>query len=72
MVRACSTLYYVRFKDSGEETDVLQDGERSCAFFVSGLLTIIGGLDAPHSIVKTISEKLIKQGWEEVESNSTS
>ncbi len=42
---------FVRYEDSGETKDVCNDGEYSCAFFVSGLLTLTGYLERPHATV---------------------
>ena len=61
---------YVRFKDSGVEKDVLNDGELSCAFFVSGILVLGGWGTRLHATVKTLREKLPEYGWEQVEINT--
>lgn len=49
---------FVKEKDTGKEYDVLNDGEYSCAIFVSSLLTIFGLIDRPHSTVSTLINKL--------------
>lgn len=44
----------------GEKKDILRDGELSCAYFVSAVLTIFKIIDRPHTtvagLVKTLSE----------------
>jgi hypothetical protein len=47
---------FVRFKDSGKVVDILNNGEFSCAFFVSAILTLLQVLDRPHSTVKKLKE----------------
>lgn len=59
--------FYVKNKESGLEYDVLNDGELSCAFFVSSILTIFKLIDKPHTTIKTTEEKLIEAGWKETE-----
>ena len=61
---------FVRDKETSEELDILNDGEYSCAFFVSGLLTLFGVMDRPHATVKTLVKKLEEaEDWQEVSSN---
>ncbi|MDD5692881.1 MAG: hypothetical protein PHU86_00135 [Patescibacteria group bacterium] len=60
----------VRNKNTNEEYDVLDDGTFSCAFFVSGILTLFGQIDRMHSTVETVSKKLTEDpNWEEVSLN---
>lgn len=40
-----------RYKDGGAVVDILNDGEFSCAFFVSGVLTLMQAMDRPHATV---------------------
>lgn len=49
---------FVENKTTGEVVDVLNDGEYSCAVFVSSLLSLVGLMDRPHSTVKTLVSKL--------------
>lgn len=59
---------FVKDKTTGKVFDVLNDGEYSCAFFVSGILSLVGLIDRPHSTVKTVSEVLARsERWERVE-----
>lgn len=57
---------FVKFKDTGKVTDILNNGEFSCAFFVSGVLTLCKYLDSPHATIKRLKEELIKAGWKKV------
>lgn len=41
---------YVR-DEAGAELDVLEEGELSCAYFVSSLLALAGRMDRPHATV---------------------
>lgn len=59
---------FVKDKKTGQIFDVLSDGELSCAFFVSSILTLVGFLDKPHSTVKTVVEKLSQDvRWKKVD-----
>lgn len=49
-----------RFKDSGEVRDILNDGEYSCAFFVSSLLYIANLIDKPRATVTSMQGYLEK------------
>ncbi len=44
--------------------DVMDDGDLSCAYFTSGLLTLFGLIDKPHATVTTVVNKLLEAGWE--------
>lgn len=57
---------YVRNKTTGEEIDVVSDGELSCAFMVSSLLTLHGLIDHPHATVATTLAKMQEAGWYKV------
>jgi len=56
----------VEFKDSGLVKDILNNGEFSCAYFVSGVLSLSGLIDKPHATVKTTTEKLKENNWDKV------
>lgn len=58
---------FVRYKDSGDIKDVCNDGEYSCAFFVSGLLTLAGYLEKPHATVAGLRAKLLELQFEKIE-----
>ena len=56
---------------TGEVRDVLNDGELSCAFFVSGVLSLLGLMDRPHSTVKTVIDTLRgSKNWKEFDKKS--
>ena len=56
----------VSYRDSDTVVDVLNDGEYSCAFFVSSVLTLVQFLDRPHTTVKTVRLKLEERGWSKI------
>lgn len=58
---------FVRFKDSGAVKDVLNNGEYSCAFFVSSVLVLAGLMDTPHATVNTVVRLLEAGGWKRVD-----
>ncbi len=61
---------FVRFKDSGEEKDILDDGDASCAYFVSGILAIFQLMDRPHATVGTVQKLLAEnKEWKIVDVN---
>jgi len=51
--------------DQGQELDIMQGGEVSCAYVVSSVLTIIGWIDRPHATVKSTLQTLKQTGWHE-------
>jgi hypothetical protein len=57
----------VFIKDNGSQIDVMEDGIKSCAFFVSGILSMFGLIDRAHSTVKTTEEKLLEYNWQKVD-----
>ncbi len=58
----------VKHKDSGTISDILNNGEFSCAFFVSSLLTMFQILDKPNATVKSLEERIQNSAeWEEVD-----
>lgn len=54
---------YVKNKQTGEDIDVLDDGELSCAYFVSVIAYMHGLIDSPHATVSTTLKKLEESGW---------
>jgi hypothetical protein len=60
--------FFVRFKDTGKTTDIMNDGMYSCAFFVSSLLYLFGAIDKPSATVKSTLESLERNPkWQKVE-----
>lgn len=58
---------FVRFKDTGKISDVLNDGMYSCAFFVSSILYLLQAIDKPHATVKSVKEAFEKdKNWQKV------
>lgn len=58
----------VRYKDSGTIADILNDGEYSCAFFVSSLLTLFEAIEKPHATVANLKKTIVEDPkWSEVE-----
>lgn len=54
---------YVQNQTTGQEVDAVDDGQLSCAFTVSSLLTLQGLIDRPHATVATTLAKMQKAGW---------
>lgn len=54
---------FVRFKDTGIEKDVMEDGVKSCAFFVSSILCINGLIKKPHAVVDSVVKDMEENGW---------
>ncbi len=54
---------YVLNKQSGEIIDTMQDGRVSCAYFVSGMLSLFMMIDHAHSTVPTTVQKMEENGW---------
>lgn len=54
------------FKINGRQQDVLQDGELSCAFFVSSVLLILGLIKEIHTTVKKTLVDMESLGWQEI------
>lgn len=56
--------FYVHTKDKGE-FDALDDGENSCAFYVSSVLVILKKMSGVHGTVGSTTKDLKKSGWQE-------
>ncbi len=50
-------------KDGVPHTDILKDGDLSCAFFVSCLLVLVGYITKPHATVSGLTKELERTGW---------
>lgn len=65
-----STQYrslFVRYQDSGEEKDILENGELSCAYFVSSVLYLFGMLDKQRATVASVLRHVNESpDWTEV------
>ena len=51
----------------GEEKDILEDGNLSCAFYVSGILAIFGLVDRLHTTVIGTVTALERAGWQKTD-----
>jgi peptide deformylase len=51
---------------NGDEIDVTENGNKSCAYMVSSVLYIFKLIDEPHATVKTTLEHMVEAGWEKV------
>lgn len=52
--------------DSKRKVDVTRNGELSCAWFVSAILSLFNLIRAPHLTVKSVEEDLEKYGWRKI------
>ena len=54
-------------KVDGVEQDILKDGDRSCAVFVSSILHHLQLIQEPHATVPGLVRDMEKSGWEEIQ-----
>ncbi|XKT75278.1 MAG: hypothetical protein ACJKSS_00600 [Patescibacteria group bacterium UBA2103] len=52
----------------GETKNILDDGDVSCAFFVSSLLKLFDLVDTPHATVSGLEKDLLRNNWKETTS----
>jgi hypothetical protein len=59
---------YARIGDNVEVEDVMYGGERSCAYFASGLLAVMGMIDRAHATVASL-RKIVDEDrqWRQTE-----
>lgn len=50
----------------GKKTDILENGEKSCAFFVTSILKIFNMINEIHTTVPNTMEALLEEGWIQV------
>jgi hypothetical protein len=55
----------------GVEQDVMRDGELSCAFFVSSILTMFGMIERIHGTVDGTVHDMVAQGWKKIDTMET-
>lgn len=55
--------FYVHFKDSGIEKDVMDDGDKSCAAYVSSILYLNNLIKKPHATVDSAVKDMEESGW---------
>jgi len=53
-------------KVHGKKTDIMNDGDLSCAFFVSSILTLLGFIKGTHGTVDATVRDLRASGWKAV------
>lgn len=53
-------------EEGGQLIDVLDDGDKSCAFFITNLLVTVGLLSKPRLTVTSAVSQLLADGWAEV------
>ena len=56
---------------NGEKKDVMEDGNLSCAFFVSSVLTIFDFIERIHATVFGTVKDLEKSGWQKIKEPKT-
>ena len=59
-----STQYqYLWVEDEGLRKNIVEDGEHSCAYFITSLLHNLRLLDRMHATIKTTRPDLERHGW---------
>lgn len=58
---------YVTDIKADKDFDAMQNGNLSCAFFVSTILTMLKLIDRPHATVDTTLKTMQQAGWHKVE-----
>ena len=53
-------------KQGNKRKDIMKNGELSCAYFVSSILTLFKLIDRPHRTVDGTTKVLEKYGWKKV------
>lgn len=53
-------------KVDGKKKDILENGNLSCAFFVSSLLVVFGLIDRIHATVRSTVSDMENSGWEKI------
>lgn len=56
--------FYARV--DGKKTDVMKNGDLSCAFFVSSLLSILGLAETTHGTIESTIKDMKQSGWKSV------
>lgn len=56
--------YYAR--EARGKRDILNNGDLSCAFFISSILKLFGWIDKIHLTVNKTEKDLIRNGWEKL------
>ncbi len=53
-------------KVNGKKKDILRNGDLSCAYYVSSILTIFKLIKTPHTTVQSTIKDMQKNGWYEI------
>lgn len=53
-------------KINGKRSDIMRDGELSCAFYVSSILVLFGFIKEVHGTIDSTVQDLKKFGWKEI------
>jgi len=59
----CNTFKNFFIEEDGKEIDAMQNGKLSCAFFVSGVLTMFDLIESVHGTIEGTVFDLEKSGW---------
>lgn len=62
--------YFMGDKNGKRVVDIYENGQKSCAAFVSSILYLNGLIDAPHATVQKTSEKMIQFGWKKIDNKN--
>jgi len=57
--------------ENGKEIDILENGQNSCAAFVSWILLALELIRHPHATVYGTEKDLLASGWFEIEKNKS-
>ncbi len=52
--------------DGGKKIDITENGNLSCAWFASVVLSLFGLIDGPHLTVNRVERELKKSGWRKI------
>ncbi|MFA4995741.1 MAG: hypothetical protein WC536_01205 [Patescibacteria group bacterium] len=66
----CNVFKNFFIEEDDKEIDAMQNGKLSCAFFVSGILTMFGLIESIHGTIKGTILDLEKSGWIRVDEPS--
>jgi len=53
--------------EDGKEFDAVENGELSCAFYVSSILKLFDFISEIHGTVDGVEKDLVESGWQKVE-----
>lgn len=54
----------------GRKIDVTENGEMSCAYFVSNILLIWGLISQGHATIKSTIKDMLRSGWKKISINA--